>query len=333
MSISAKPPLNVAVTGAAGQIGYAALMRIANGELLGKDQPINLKLIEVPQGLKPLKGVMMEIQDGAFPLLKSMVGTSDLSEGFGDADVCLLIGARPRGPGMERKDLMSANASIFKDQGKAINTSAKKTAKVLVVGNPANTNALVLSANAPNLDPKNIHAMTRLDQNRALGQMALKLGIGVSDIEKLCIWGNHSSTQYPDITHAVAMIDGKKVKLSDVIDSKWYSETFLPTVQKRGAAIITARGASSAASAGNSAIDHMRDLFLGSGSAWQSIAVASDGSYGIPKGLVYSVPCLCSGDGKFTVVKDLKVDEYSKKMMSATAKELVEERDMVRHLL
>mmetsp|Transcript_3892 Transcript_3892/g.11637 ORF Transcript_3892/g.11637 Transcript_3892/m.11637 type:complete len:357 (+) Transcript_3892:115-1185(+) len=333
MSSSHKAPVTVAVTGAAGQIGYATLMRIANGELLGKDQPINLKLIEVQQGLKPLKGVMMEVQDGAFPLLKSMTGTADLHEGFGDADYAILIGAKPRGPGMERGDLMSANASIFKEQGKALNKAAKKNVKALVVGNPANTNALVLSANAPNIDPMNIHAMTRLDQNRALAQLALKLKTGVSNIEKVCIWGNHSSTQYPDVTHGHATIKGKKTKLTDVIDPKWYTQEFLPTVQKRGAAIINARGASSAASAGNSAIDHIRDLMLGAGSAWCSIAFPSNGEYKVEKGLWFSMPTICSGNGKFEVVKNLNVDDFSSKMMKATEKELKEERDSIRHLL
>eukprot|EP00188_Purpureofilum_apyrenoidigerum_P005689 Plantae.Rhodophyta-Purpureofilum_apyrenoidigerum.ctg7684.p1 GENE.Plantae.Rhodophyta-Purpureofilum_apyrenoidigerum.ctg7684~~Plantae.Rhodophyta-Purpureofilum_apyrenoidigerum.ctg7684.p1 ORF type:complete len:357 (+),score=62.54 Plantae.Rhodophyta-Purpureofilum_apyrenoidigerum.ctg7684:163-1233(+) len=333
MSSSRKSPVTVAVTGAAGQIGYATLMRIANGEMLGKDQPIDLKLIEVQPGLKPLQGVVMEIQDGAFPLLNSMRATADLHEGFGDADYAILIGARPRGPGMERADLMSANASIFREQGRAINKVAKRDLKALVVGNPANTNALVLSANAPDIDPRNIHAMTRLDQNRALAQLALKLNTGVANIEKVCIWGNHSSTQYPDVTHGFATIKGKKTKLTDVIDPKWYTQEFLPTVQKRGAAIINARGASSAASAGNSAIDHIRDLMLGAGNAWCSIAYPSNGEYNVEKGLWFSMPTLCSGNGQFDVVKHLKIDDFSSKMIKATEKELKDERDSIRHLL
>mmetsp|Transcript_6337 Transcript_6337/g.13522 ORF Transcript_6337/g.13522 Transcript_6337/m.13522 type:complete len:363 (-) Transcript_6337:471-1559(-) len=329
-TVSLKPAKTVAVTGAAGAIGYALTMRIASGEMLGKDQPVILKLIETEQGMKPLTGVMMELQDCAFPLLHGLHGTSELETGFGDADACVLVGARPRGPGMERKDLMSANAKIFETQGKAINSFAKKTAAVLVVGNPANTNALVLSANAPDIPPSQIMAMTRLDQNRAMAQVAERTGTLVSDVEKVIIWGNHSATQYPDLHHAT--VQGAPA-LDRINDMKWVTDSFIPRVQKRGAEIIGARGASSAASAASSAIDNVRDYFLGSGSAWQSIALCSNGEYGSTPGLWYSMPYLCHGDGKLELITGLECNELSTQRMQATNQELIEERDSVKHLL
>lgn len=326
-----EPIKNVAVTGAAGAIGYALLMRIASGQMFGPSTPVDLQLIETEVGLKPLKGVVMEIMDGAFPLVRSISQTADVNEGFGDADVAVLVGARPRGPGMERKDLMSANAAIFAEQGRAINDSARRDIKVLVVGNPANTNALVASHNAPDLDPSQFHAMTRLDQNRAMAQVANRTAAAVRDVERVVIWGNHSSTQYPDLSHAT--VEGKRA-LDLINDTNWVRNEFIPRVQKRGAEIIGARGASSAASAASAAIDHMHDLFVGSGNAWQSMGVPSDGSYGIDKDLWYSVPCHCPGGGMFTRILDIPApDEYSAAMMDATRKELLEERDSVMHLL
>lgn len=330
-AVSEAPVKKVAITGAAGQIGYALLMRIASGRMLGPDQPVELQLLEVEQGLKPLKGVAMEIMDGAFPLVRGITQTSDPNIGFGDADVAILVGATPRGPNMERSDLMSANAAIFATQGKAINDSARKNVSVLVVGNPANTNALVASANAPDLDPSQFMAMTRLDQNRAMAQVSIKTGIPVADVERVVIWGNHSSTQYPDLSNA--LVDGKPA-LSEINDTAWVREEFIPRVQKRGAEVIGARGASSATSAASAAIDHMRDLSLGSGGAWQSMGVPSDGSYGIDKGIWYSVPCICRGNGVYERVLDIAPpDEFSAAMMDATRKELLEERDAVKHLL
>eukprot|EP00186_Timspurckia_oligopyrenoides_P003242 CAMPEP_0182447742 /NCGR_PEP_ID=MMETSP1172-20130603/19584_1 /TAXON_ID=708627 /ORGANISM="Timspurckia oligopyrenoides, Strain CCMP3278" /LENGTH=328 /DNA_ID=CAMNT_0024644289 /DNA_START=60 /DNA_END=1046 /DNA_ORIENTATION=+ len=325
-----KPPKTVAVTGAAGAIGYALTMRIASGEMLGKDQPVILKLIETEQGMKPLTGVIMELQDCAFPLLHGIVGTKELDEGFGDADVCVLVGARPRTKGMERKDLMEANAQIFETQGKAINSAARKETAVLVVGNPANTNALVLSANAPNLASSQIMAMTRLDQNRAMAQVAEKTGALVSDVEKVIIWGNHSSTQYPDLHHAT--VKGADA-LTTINDPSWVTDTFIPRVQKRGAEIIGARGASSAASAASSAIDNVRDYFLGSGDKWQSIAMCSKGEYGSTPGLWYSMPYICKGNGEVQLVEGLSINDFSEQRMQATNAELIEERDAVKHLL
>lgn len=323
------PPLKVAVTGAAGQIGYALVMRIASGEMLGKDQLIDLSLIETEQGMSPLRGVMMELEDGAFPLLNKVTATSDLNEGFGDASFSLLVGATPRGPGMERSDLMAANAKIFAEQGKALNDSAAVDAKVLVVGNPANTNALVASENAPDMWPEQFVAMTRLDQSRAAALLAEKADVPVKDVDRVIIWGNHSATQYPDLSHA--RVAGKWAK--SIVDDKWIRNDFIPRVQKRGAEIIDARGASSAASAASAAIDAVRDMHLGSGDAWQSNAIPSDGSYGITQGIWYSVPTVCAGDSHYRRILKLPIDEFSAEMMTKTEKELIEERDAVRHLL
>mmetsp|Transcript_6905 Transcript_6905/g.12451 ORF Transcript_6905/g.12451 Transcript_6905/m.12451 type:complete len:384 (-) Transcript_6905:20-1171(-) len=331
MSSAAKKPKVVSVTGAAGAIGYALTMRIASGDMLGKDQPVILKLIEREEGMKPLTGVMMELLDCAFPLLHGLHGTTSLEEGFGDADFCLMVGAKPRGPGMERKDLMSANAAIFETQGKAINKfSNKKEVAVLVVGNPANTNAMVLSANAPDIDPMRIMAMTRLDQNRAMAQVAVKTNSLVKDVEKTVIWGNHSATQYPDIHFAT--VNGKSA-MQLINDQKWVFDEFIPRVQKRGAEIIAARGASSAASAASAAIDHLRDFSLGSNGRWTSIAVPSKGQYGTTPGLWYSMPYVCKGNGKIDLVADLKLNAKSEELMKLTDKELKEERDSVKHLL
>lgn len=326
-----QPMKKVAVTGAAGAIGYAMLMRIASGQMFGPDVPVELQLLETEAGLKPLKGVVMEVMDGAFPLVRGITQTSDPNVGFGDADAAVLVGARPRGPGMERADLMSANAAIFAVQGKAINDSAKNDVRVLVVGNPANTNALVAAANAPDLSPSQFMAMTRLDQNRAIGQVASKTGASVMDVERVVIWGNHSSTQYPDLSNA--MVQGKSA-LDVINDTEWVRNEFIPRVQKRGAEIIGARGASSATSAASAAIDHMHDLYVGTGDAWKSLGVPSDGSYGIDKGIWYSVPCHCPGNGVYERILDIpSPDEYSAAMMDATRKELLEERDAVKHLL
>nr|AIT70149.1 malate dehydrogenase [Campylaephora kondoi] len=323
------PPLKVAVTGAAGQIGYALVMRIASGEMLGKDQLIDLSLIETDQGMSPLRGVMMELEDGAFPLLNKVTATTDLNEGFGDAAFNLLVGATPRGPGMERADLMAANAKIFAEQGKALNDVAPIGAKILVVGNPANTNALVASHNAPDMWPEQFVAMTRLDQSRAAALLAEKADVPVKDVDRVIIWGNHSATQYPDLSHA--RVGGKWAK--SIVDDKWITDDFIPRVQKRGAEVIDARGASSAASAASAAIDAVRDMQLGSGDAWQSNAIPSDGSYGIADGIWYSVPTVCHGDSHYRRVQKLPIDEFSAKMMTKTEKELIAERDSVRHLL
>jgi malate dehydrogenase len=298
--------------------------------MLGSDQPVELQLIETEMGMKALKGVMMELEDGAFPLLAKTTGTKNLPEGFGDVSYALLVGATPRGPGMERSDLMSANAKIFAEQGKALNESAAVNAKVLVVGNPANTNALVASENAPDMWPEQFIAMTRLDQSRALSLLADKVGAAVKDVDRVIIWGNHSATQYPDLSHA--RVNGKWAK-SIVNDDKWIREDFIPRVQKRGAEVIGARGASSAASAASAAIDTIRDIHLGSGDVWQSNAIPSDGTYGIQSGLWYSVPTVCNGDSHYRRVLQLPIDEFSASMMSKTEKELVQERDAVRDLL
>ncbi|PXF47455.1 malate dehydrogenase [Gracilariopsis chorda] len=324
------PPLKVAVTGAAGQIGYALVMRIASGEMLGKDQLVELSLIETEAGMSPLRGVMMELEDGAFPLLSKVTATTDLQEGFGDASFAMLVGATPRGKGMERSDLLSANAKIFADQGKALNETAAVNAKVLVVGNPANTNALVASENAPDMWPEQFIAMTRLDQSRAKALVAEKAGVPVKDVDRVIIWGNHSATQYPDLSHA--RIGGKWAK-SILKDDKWIKEDFIPRVQKRGAEIINAKGSSSAASAASAAIDAIRDLHQGSDEEWLSNAIVSDGSYGVTKGIWYSVPTVCNGDSHYRRVQRLPIDEFSAKMMTRTEMELIEERDSVRHLL
>src|SRR5437016_5264787 len=306
----AKAPMRVAVTGAAGQIGYSLLFRIANGDMLGNDQPVILQLLEIPdeKAQKALAGVMMELDDCAFPLLDSMSAHSDPNTAFKDIDVALLVGARPRGPGMERKDLLEANAQIFTVQGKALNAVASRNVKVLVVGNPANTNAYIAMKSAPDLPRKNFTAMLRLDHNRAASQIAAKTGKPVSSIEKLTVWGNHSPTMYAD--YRFATIDGKPVK-ELINDEEWNKNTFLPTVGKRGAAIIEARGLSSAASAANAAIDHVRDWWLGDGERWVTMGVPSDGSYGIPQDVIYGFPCRCKGGGSYEIVKGLEIDEFS----------------------
>ncbi len=328
-------PLRVAVTGAAGNIGYALVFRIAAGDLFGAGQPVILQLIEIPPALDALKGVVMELADCAFPLLAGVVATTDLAEGFGGADAAFLVGARPRGPGMERKDLLSANGAIFGPQGKAIAAHAAEGVKVLVVGNPANTNCLIAAENAQGtgggrgLDRRQFHAMTRLDHNRALSQLAEKTGAHVNDIRRMTIWGNHSSTQYPDIAHAT--IGGKPAR--EWVDQAWYRESFIPTVQQRGAAIIKARSASSAASAASAAIDHVRDWVRGTPAGdWVSMAVPSDGSYGIAPGVVYSYPCVCKG-GDYEIVQGLAIDDFSRGKMDASEAELREERAAVEGLL
>lgn len=324
-----KAPVRVAVTGAAGQISYSLLFRIAAGDMLGKDQPVILQLLEIPPALGALKGVAMELDDCAFPLLANIVCTDDPKVAFKDADFALLVGARPRGPGMERKDLLEANAAIFSVQGQAINEVASRDIKVLVVGNPANTNALIAQRNAPDINPRQFTAMTRLDHNRALTQLAQKTGKTVNDIAKLTIWGNHSSTQYPDI-HQTSVAGSNAMGL---IDQAWYENDFIPTVQQRGAAIIDARGASSAASAANAAIFHIRDWALGTPSDdWVSMGVYSDGSYGIEKGLIYSFPCTCK-DGDWSIVQGVDINDFSRQKMEATEAELKEEQQAVSHLL
>jgi len=327
-----KKPMRVAVTGAAGQIGYSLLFRIASGEMLGKDQPVILQLLEIPdeKAQKALKGVMMELDDCAFPLLQSMIPASDPKVAFKDIDVALLVGARPRGPGMERKDLLEANGAIFVPQGKALNEVASRDVKVLVVGNPANTNCLIAMKNAPSLKPQQFTAMMRLDHNRALTQVAQKTGKAVTSVKKMSIFGNHSATQYPDIFNAE--VDGKNAAQL-VNDQEWVEKTFIPTVQKRGAAIIEARGLSSAASAANAAIDHVRDWVHGTASGdWVSMGVPSDGSYGIPEGLIFGYPCTTSG-GKYQVVKGLSHNDFAKAKIAATQKELNEERAAIEQLL
>jgi malate dehydrogenase len=324
-----KQPVRVTVTGAAGQISYSLLFRIAAGEMLGKDQPVILQMLEITPALNALKGVAMELDDCAFPLLQEMVLTDDPKVAFKDADYALLVGARPRGPGMERKDLLEANAQIFSVQGKAINEVASRNIKVLVVGNPANTNALIAQRNAPDINPRQFTAMTRLDHNRAMSQLATKTGKSINDVKKITIWGNHSSTQYPDISKA--LVAGEDA--SSLVPNDWYCSDYIPTVQQRGAAIIAARGASSAASAGNAAIFHMRDWALGSAeNDWVSMGVYSDGSYGIEKGLIYSFPCVCK-NGNWEIVQGLEISDFSRERMRATEKELCEERDAVAHLL
>lgn len=324
-----KQPVRVTVTGAAGQIGYALLFRIASGAMLGNDQPVILQLLDITPAMDALQGVKMELDDCAFPLLAGVICTDDPNVGFKDTDYALLVGARPRGPGMERKDLLEANAAIFSVQGKAINDNASKGIKVLVVGNPANTNALIAQRNAPDINPRQFTAMTRLDHNRAMTQLAEKTGTTVNDVTNMTIWGNHSATQYPDLFNA--KVNGKAA--IDMVDQAWYEADFIPTVQQRGAAIIKARGASSAASAANAAIDHMRSWALGTeGDDWVSMGVYSDGSYGIAEGLIYSFPCRCA-NGDWEIVQGVYVNEFSQSKMTATEQELAEERDAVQHLL
>lgn len=324
-----KQPVRVTVTGAAGQIGYALLFRIASGAMLGNDQPVILQLLDITPALGALEGVKMELDDCAFPLLAGVVCTDDPDVGFKGSDYALLVGARPRGPGMERKDLLEANAAIFSVQGKAINDNADKSIRVLVVGNPANTNALITQRNAPDIDPRHFTAMMRLDHNRAKTQIAQKTGNDVTAISNMIVWGNHSATQFPDLYNA--KVNGQPA--IEQVDQDWYENDFIPTVQQRGAAIIEARGASSAASAANAAIDHMRNWALGTeGDDWVSMGIYSDGSYGITEGLIYSFPCRCE-NGEWAIVQGLNVNEFSQTKMKATEQELTEERDAVQHLL
>jgi len=323
-----KSPVRVAVTGAAGQIGYALLFRIAAGDMLGKDQPVILHLLEITPALPALNGVVMELNDCAFPTLAGIVATDDANVAFKDVDYALLVGARPRGAGMERKDLLEANGAIFSPQGKALNAHAKRDVKVLVVGNPANTNALIAQQNAPDLDPKCFTAMVRLDHNRALSQLAEKTGAHTTDIQRVTIWGNHSSTQYPDIHHAT--VNGKAAL--SLVDQAWYKDSFIPTVQQRGAAIIKARGASSAASAASAAIDHMHTWVHGTAEGdWASMGITSDGSYGIKPGVIYGYPVTVK-NGKYAIVQGLEINTFSRERMDATDKELREERAGVEHL-
>ena len=322
-------PVRVTITGAAGQISYSLLFRIAAGEMLGPNQPVILQMLEITPALDALKGVAMELEDCAFPLVEGIVCTDQADVAFKDADYALLVGARPRGPGMERKDLLEANAAIFSAQGKAINDHASRDIKVLVVGNPANTNALITQRNAPDIDPRQFTAMTRLDHNRAMSQIAEKAGKTVNDVKNMTIWGNHSATQYPDLHHA--KVDGTAA--IDLVDQAWYEEQFIPTVQQRGAAIIKARGASSAASAANAAIAHMRTWVQGTEAGdWVSMGVYSDGSYGIAEGLIYSFPCTCEA-GDWKIVQGLEINVFSRDKMSATEQELTEEKQGVAHLL
>jgi len=322
-------PVRVTVTGAAGQISYSLLFRIAAGEMLGPNQPVILQMLEITPALEALKGVAMELEDCAFPLLAGMVCTDDAAVAFKDSDYALLVGARPRGPGMERKDLLEANAAIFSAQGKALNDNASKDIKVLVVGNPANTNSLIAQRNAPDINPRQFTAMTRLDHNRAMSQIANKTGTTINDVTHMTIWGNHSATQYPDLHET--KVNGQAA--IDMVDRSWYEDDFIPTVQQRGAAIINARGASSAASAANAAIAHMRSWALGTAEGdWVSMGVYSDGSYGIAEGLIYSFPCVCK-DGDWEIVQGLEINDFSRGKMQATETELTEERDAVQHLL
>jgi malate dehydrogenase len=324
-----KTPVNVAITGAAGQIGYALAFRVASGQMLGADQPVNLHLLEITPALGALQGVVMELNDCAFPTLNKIIATDDAKVAFKDCHVALLVGARPRGPGMERKDLLLANAQIFSAQGKALDAVADRNVRVLVVGNPANTNSLIAMKNAPSLNPKNFTAMVRLDHNRALSQLAEKTGTHVTQLKRMTIWGNHSSTQYPDLHHAT--VNGKPAL--SLVDDAWYKEQFIPVVQQRGAAIIKARGASSAASAASSAIDHIHDWVTGTPAGdWVSMGVPSDGSYGIPAGVIYGFPVTCS-NGQYEIVQGLAINEFGRARMDATHKELLEERDGVKDLI
>jgi malate dehydrogenase len=324
-----KKPTTVTITGAAGHIGYALAFRVASGQMLGADRPVNLQLLEITPALAPLAGVVMELSDCAFPTLNRVVATDDPKVAFKDCDYAMLVGARPRGPGMERKDLLLANAQIFSAQGRAIDEAAAREVRVLVVGNPANTNALIAASNAPGIERGNFTAMTRLDHNRALAQLAAKTGKHTTDVRRMIIWGNHSATQHPDISHCT--VAGKPAKA--LVETKWYREEFIPAVQQRGAAVIKARGSSSAASAASAAIDHMRDWALGTpGDDWVSMAVPADGSYGIGEGVVYSYPVTCKA-GKYAVVQGLAIDEFARERMDATHRELLEEREGVKDLI
>jgi malate dehydrogenase len=324
-----KPAVTVTITGAAGQIGYALAFRVASGQMLGSDQPVNLQLLEITPALPSLTGVVMELSDCAFATLNRVVATDDAKQAFKDCHYALLVGARPRGPGMERKDLLLANAQIFSAQGKALDASAHRDVRVLVVGNPANTNALIAASNAPGLERRNFTAMMRLDHNRALGMLALKTGSHVSAIRRMIVWGNHSATQHPDIAHCT--VGGKPAK--SLVDTSWYRDEFIPAIQQRGAAVIKARGSSSAASAASAAIDHMRDWALGTPDGdWVSMAIPADGSYGIAEGVMYSYPVTCK-DGRYTVVHGLAIDDFSRERMDTTHRELLEERDGVKDLI
>ena len=324
-----KKPVTVSITGAAGNIGYALAFRVASGQMLGPDQPVNLNLLEIPAAAAAVQGVLMELNDCAFLTLNKVTSTDDAKVAFKDCDVAMLVGARPRGPGMERKDLLLENAKIFSAQGKALNEFASRDVRVLVVGNPANTNALIAQRNAPSLSPQQFTAMTRLDHNRALAQVSEKSGAPLAKIGKVIIWGNHSATQYPDLHHAT--VDGKPA--IPAVGESWFKETFIPTVQQRGAAVIKARGTSSAASAGAAALDHVHDWLLGSRDGdWVSMGVPSDGSYGIPEGVIYSYPVTCR-NGKYSIVQGLDIGEFSRQKMQATHRELLEERDGVKDLI
>ena len=324
-----KKPVRVAITGAAGQIGYQLAFRIASGQMLGADQPVILQLLEIPPALPALQGVVMELDDCAFAPLAGIVATDDAAKAFRDAEFALLVGARPRGPGMERNDLLEANARIFSAQGKAINEHASREVRVLVVGNPANTNVLITRANAPDIDPRRFTAMTRLDHNRAIAQLAAKTGAHVTDIRHMIIWGNHSATQYPDIHHASV----RGVPATDLVEDAWYRNEFIPAVQQRGAAVIKARGASSAASAASAAIDHMHDWALGSrDDDWISMAVPADGSYGVAEGIVYSFPVRCE-NGDYEIIQDVDLSDFGRKRMEATEAELRGEREAIENLL
>jgi malate dehydrogenase len=324
-----KKPVRIAITGAAGQIGYQLAFRIASGQMLGADQPVILQLLEIPPALPALRGVVMELDDCAFAALADIVATDDAAKAFRDADFALLVGARPRGPGMERNDLLEANAQIFSAQGKAINEQASRDVRVLVVGNPANTNALITRSNAPDIDPRQFTAMTRLDHNRAIAQLAARTGSHVTEVARMIIWGNHSATQYPDIHHATV----RGLPATDLVEDAWYTDEFIPAVQQRGAAVIKARGASSAASAASAAIDHMHDWALGSrNDDWVSMAVPADGSYGVPEGIVFSFPVRCKG-GTYEIVRDLEVSAFSRERMQVTEAELRGERAAIESLL
>jgi malate dehydrogenase len=324
-----KKPVTVTITGAAGNIGYALAFRVASGQMLGPDQPVNLNLLEIPAAAAAVAGVVMELNDCAFPTLNKVTASSDANVAFKDCNFAMLVGARPRGPGMERKDLLLENAKIFSAQGKALDAVASRDLRVLVVGNPANTNSLIAQRNAPSLDPKNFTAMTRLDHNRGLAQLTEKTGAPLADVKKVIIWGNHSATQYPDLHHATV---GGKPALS-LVDAAWFKDTYIPTVQQRGAAVIKARGSSSAASAAAAALDHVHDWMLGTHEGdWISMAVPSDGSYGIPEGVIYSYPVTCK-NGVYSIVKGLEISEFSREKMQATHRELLEERDGVKDLI
>ena len=324
-----KKPVTVTITGAAGNIGYALAFRVASGQMLGAAQPINLNLLEIPPALGAVGGVVMELNDCAFPTLNKVTATSDANVAFKDCNFAMLVGARPRGPGMERKDLLLENAKIFSAQGKALDAHASLDVRVLVVGNPANTNSLIAQRNAPSLNPHNFTAMTRLDHNRGLAQLAEKTGAGVADVKKVIIWGNHSATQYPDLYHATI---GGKPALS-LVEAAWFKDTYIPTVQQRGAAVIKARGTSSAASAAAAALDHVHDWMLGTRDGdWVSMAIPSDGSYGIPEGVIYSYPVTCE-NGTYSIVQGLEIDDFSREKMQATHRELLEERDGVKDLI